>query len=480
MAGPVKAKSDTKYYIHSAICIAIMVFGRFIPVSYPFTPEGMMVAAILVGAIYGFINGNVFWPSILALLLIGTSDVTTVGAIFASLMSNGTLMFLTALFLLVGYLNHVGFARALALKIVQSKVTKGRPWVLTAFMLIAAIMPASVMSVTAVFVMSLTLLYAVCDEVGMERTDKWAVLTAIGIACACSFALFLLPIQVVPIALFGQMVAAGYEGVFPVAQFILFTAAVVAASIFGIVLVIKALKPDVSKLYNYAPPEEKIKFTGEQRFAAFLVILLLSWFIVPQFLPAGSAPRVFFAQFGPFAVVISVLMIGAFVQWKGKPRIDMAEATKGLNLWPMIIMVGSVLVISDILNRPELGFVAFVNETLGPIFNVGSPVIFTLIVMLIALVITTFVQGTLVFAIMVPLIIPIALANGFPVIATLAPFMVVANIGIIFPSSHPLGAVMHGHESIGPKPTVKYVAMFMAVSFVAAVIIGIPLGMLLF
>jgi len=479
--GTVQAQSNIRYYIHSAIALCIMIFARFIPVQYPFTQDGMLVLGVLLGAIYGFVNGNLYWASTAALLIIGMSDVTTVGAIFVSLMSNGTFMFLIVLFLLVGHLGHVGFARVLALKLVQSKITKGRPWVLTFFLLIAAFLPATVMSVTAVLVISLPILYGICDEVGIKKTDKWAVLTAIGIGMSCSLALGFWPFQVGPAALFGQLSAAGYEGGVPFVQYALFMAVMVTFCIPALVLVIKALKPDVSKLYNYTPPEEKIKFNSDQKFAGFLVCLLLALFIIPQFLPEGSAIEVFFSQFGSFAIVSFLLALGAFIRKNGKPRIDIAQAaTSGLVLWPMVIMIGTVLTIAGLLTRPDLGFNDLVTLQLGPIFESTNIFIFTLAALIFALILTIFVNGPVIYAIMIPVMVPIALAMGFPVMQVIAPFVLVSNIGIVLPSGHPLGAVLHGHESVGSKMVLKYVPIFMLVFFIIAIIVGIPLGILLF
>jgi len=472
---------DVRYYIHSAIAIGIMVFARFIPVQYPFTQGGMLVLGVLVGMIYSFVNGNLFWGSIIALLMVGASDVTSVGAVLSSAMSNGTFMFLLALFLFVGHLSNVGFSRVLALKLVQSNVTKGRPWVLTLFLILAAFLPASVMSVTAVFVMTLPILYGICDEVGIGRTEKWSVLTAIGIGMACALALAFWPFQVGPAILFGQLESAGAIAEVPFIQYVLFMTVVIGLCLLATVLIIKLLKPDVSKLYAYTPPEEKVKFNSDQKFATFLVCLLLVLFIVPQFLPAGSVPRVFLGQFGPFAIVSFLLAIGAFARKDGKPRIDIASsASKGLAMWPVLMMVAAVLTIADLLTRYDLGFVDFVTLHIGPMFDTGNVLFFIIIVLFVALLLTTLVQGSLVMIIMMPIMIPIIFLAGFTPMQTVASFSLVVNIGIVLPSGHPLGAVMHGHESIGPQAVLKYVPIFMLVFFAIAVIVGVPLGFLIF
>jgi len=480
MSSAVKSK-NVKYYIHSAIAIAIMVFARYIPVPYPFTRDGMLVLGVLIGFIYALVNGNLFWGSILALFMVGTSDVISVGGILSAVMSNGTVMFLIALFMFVAYLGSVGFARTLALKIIQSNVTKGRPWVLTLFLLLGAFIPASLMSITAVFLIVLPILYEICDEVGMEKTERWPMLTSIGIGVALALSLGFWPFQAFGSILSGQLVAGGYDGGVPFVQWVLYMTVINGICLAATVLIIRLLKPDVSKLHAYTPPAEKVKFNSDQKFALLLVGLLLALFTVPQFLPAGSAPRVFFTQFGPFAIVSFLLALGAFLRKDGKPRIDIAmAAAKGLVIWPLVIMVGTVLVIADILTREDLGFVAFIVQRLGPIFDVGNVVFFTLIVLAIAFVITTFVQGGLVIAIMFPVLVPIALSMGFPMMQIIAPFAAAVNVGLVLPSSHALAALMHGQEHIGPKNIMKYIPLFMVVTFVLVALIGIPLALVMF
>lgn len=475
-----KTVGDARYYIHSAVAIAIMVFFRFIPAPYPFTSGGMMVLGILIGAIYAFLNGNIFWGSFLGLLMIGASDYAAVGPTFASLFSNGIVMFLMLLFVLVGYLNSVGFARALALKIVQAEITRGRPWVLTFFLMLAAFIPATVMSVSATLVIALTILYAICDELGIKRTEKWAVLTAIGIATACSFALFFWPFQVVPVMLFQTMGAVGYAYEPTFMMYVLYSFIVTVLLMPATLLCIWLFKPDVTKVYNYKPPAEKAKFDSDQKFAAFIVILLLILFIVPQFLSAGTEFGRFFRQFGTVGVAAFLLALGVFIRKDGKPRIDMAKATMGLQNWPLIMMVGSVVVISDVLTRPDLGFVDWVTQVLGPVIGVNSAMGFAFIIVVIAFVINWFVQGSLVIALMVPLMIPLAQSLGFNIMPFILPFGVVINIGIILPSSHPLGAILHGHESVGGKAMIRYDSLILLVTGLISILVGVPLGFLLF
>jgi sodium-dependent dicarboxylate transporter 2/3/5 len=472
---------DVKYYINAAISIGIMVFARFIPVSEPFTPEGMMVLGVLIGAIYGFICGNIFWASLMALFMLGLSDVTSLASAFTSSLGHGTVIFLTLLFVFVGYLTSIGFARTLAVKIVRSKLTKGRPWVLTLFLFIAAFVPASVMSITAVYTFMLPLLYSICDEVGYERTDKWpmAVAITLGVAAAISIALF--PFQVGLVQLLGFMEAAGFGYGIPFVQWVVAFTVILAVCLVCLTLVIRVFfKPDVSKLYNYTPPEEKVVFTSDQRVGLTLLLILIAVFVIPQFLPQGTAIHAFMAQFGTFSVVGVVLLLGTLFRKNGKPIINLGEAVKGLMIWPLLVMVGTVLVITSHLTRPEFGFVDLIVTYLGPIVGGDSQFVLTVVFMILAIIITTFVGGNLVYAMTIPVLIPIAMAADFNIMQILVPYVMCASAGYAFPSSHPVTALMYGQDTIEPKRIVKYSLVYQVMFFIIAFVIGIPLGLLLF
>ena len=53
-----KKQSTKKWYIHTIISIAIMVFFRFIPAPEPMTQLGITVVGIFLGAIYGWCTTN--------------------------------------------------------------------------------------------------------------------------------------------------------------------------------------------------------------------------------------------------------------------------------------------------------------------------------------------------------------------------------------------------------------------------------------
>ena len=65
------ATKTVRYYILSAIGIAIMLFFRFLPPMGTVTELGMNVLGIFLGAIWCFSTVGTFWPALLALVLFG-------------------------------------------------------------------------------------------------------------------------------------------------------------------------------------------------------------------------------------------------------------------------------------------------------------------------------------------------------------------------------------------------------------------------
>lgn len=67
-----------KRYVLSIVTIIIMIgFGRLTPIE-PITPMGMKILGVFIGCIFGWLTVDVFWPSILGLILLGFTGFGTI------------------------------------------------------------------------------------------------------------------------------------------------------------------------------------------------------------------------------------------------------------------------------------------------------------------------------------------------------------------------------------------------------------------
>ena len=82
---------NKRYYINSAVVVALMALFRFIPPFGSMTAMGMTILGIFLGALWGWINCDMIWPSVLALVLLGFSGYTAnVTEALTMTISNGT------------------------------------------------------------------------------------------------------------------------------------------------------------------------------------------------------------------------------------------------------------------------------------------------------------------------------------------------------------------------------------------------------
>lgn len=57
------SNKDVKYYVNSAICLALMLGFGYLPPLAPITPLGMQILGIFLGMVYGWIFVGIPWPA---------------------------------------------------------------------------------------------------------------------------------------------------------------------------------------------------------------------------------------------------------------------------------------------------------------------------------------------------------------------------------------------------------------------------------
>ena len=110
------ATKTVRYYILSAIGIAIMLFFRFLPPMGTVTELGMNVLGIFLGAIWCFSTVGTFWPALLALVLFGTSGLYEGGvtAAFTAAFGSDTWLFVLFVLAFAAMVNNSGASRVIA------------------------------------------------------------------------------------------------------------------------------------------------------------------------------------------------------------------------------------------------------------------------------------------------------------------------------------------------------------------------------
>jgi sodium-dependent dicarboxylate transporter 2/3/5 len=475
-------KKGTKYLVNAAITILIMVFFGFISPPEPITADGMKVLGILIGAIYGWTTVGGVWPSLLALVLLGFTGSNTVTGIFTSAIGSYLMIYLMLLLIMVAVVSGTGVTKAIALRMINSKIAKGRPWVLTTVILLATILLAATTSGLATALVMWGILEEISSSVGYEKYEKWPVLMVFGIAFIALGANMILPFQSTIISQTGIFTGMYADFNLPFGSYILFSLSLVAILTVLFLLVSRfILKPDVEKIAQYEPQTDIAPFTFEQKFAIGMIFGFVIFILVPMLLPATSAVKVFFTRLSALGVLAVLLVCAMLLHKKGKKVFDFSEVARRGFVWPMFFMIATAVKASSVMLSADTGISSFLINTLTPIFGGMSEFVFIVVLSLFAIVLTNFMNNSILGITCLSLLASFMTVLGINSVLAFAIFTWASSFGFLLPSASPYGALLYGKtDMIRTKDIMKYSVIFVPIALLVLILVGIPLGRLLF
>ena len=141
-------KSNWVSYIKVLIMIIIVLgIGSLQPFG-SITPLGMKALGIFIGALYGWCLLDTLWVSIFAIIAVGYTCSSVIGALGTGFSSQIALMALAAT-LVGGALDSCKITDLLCNWCLTRKIIKGRPWVLVSMILIIAALIGAFASIIA-------------------------------------------------------------------------------------------------------------------------------------------------------------------------------------------------------------------------------------------------------------------------------------------------------------------------------------------
>lgn len=223
----------------------------------------------------------------------------------------------------------------------------------------------------------------------------------------------------------------------------------------------------------------KMTLTAEMKIClAFLVFLILSM-VLPNFLPADNAIRLFFGSkltiVGTFMLLSAILMV---IHINGKPVLDIAEGIKYIP-WPLVLLVSSALAISGFITADGMGIVPTIVTALNPLMEGKSALAITLLFVAIGLIMTNFINDVVTCMVLYPIGAQFILDAGGSIMLFAILFAQVTIQGCLMPSGSIVGAMFHGNAGwMKPKDIFFYVAIMEIVLLVVLLLAALLGGFL--
>ena len=470
--------------VNGVIALAIYLIVSNIPPVEPLTNTGIQVLGIILGLIYGLITMEPAIPSIAALILLGTTGYTNVMGAFMSGGGHYAVVMVLGLMMIGGIMNYSGLARALAERIINSKLANGRPWVLTFLILLAAMIPSMFLTAIPVLIIVWGIIRNIFEIVGFQKGEKWPALMMAGITGSAAIGISAMPFSMGVSTDFGIFMSLFPDAVMPALPFIGTSLVLCAAFVVLELLVLRFLfRPDVSKLKSYKAPEHNEPLTTNQKRGLVLLIIFVILALLPDLLPDGTPFQIFMSGAGVIGASFFVVLLALIIRNKdGSPFITVQQIADNGIFWSLLLMIAALMVVCGSITDPSLGISTALANLLSPMVQSVGPFGVFAILLAISLIGTNLLDNAVIGMALAAVISMIAQDLTISAVGTFCLLLHSAEYGVLLPASSPLGAMTYGQIETGwlNRKTILLTGFaFMAVFYVVLLFLGYPmLGLL--
>lgn len=474
-----------RFYIDYAIMFLIMIGAHFVPTVSTITPYGMQLLGIFIALLYGWTTQGTLLPSLIGIVALFATKSTTVPEFWAHGFGSTTVVFMVLIFIYMALVDSSGVMAFMANWFVTRKFVNGRPWVLSATLLLGCFVTAALANPLAALMIFWGIVYRICSLVGYKPLDKWPTIMIVGVMIASTLGWGAFPYKILALMILGSYTA--LTGT-PINFGAYSLSAIVLGSlcVLGYVLVARIVyRPDVAALKNFSSDfidKSTLKLNKKQKIIFASLFIFVAMVVLPSFLtkifPAFAAFMQMLDTTGLVLIVIIALML---MRVDGEPLMDFCEAARKGVLWDSVIITSIILPIANLLMADPTGIKNALVMLLKPILAGRSPVVFIILVIVIAGILTNFANNAVVGILFVSLSFAMAESIGLNVAAVTTLIVIVAHLALFTPAASPLAAMLFSNrEWVTSKDVMKYSAGGIIVGIVVLIVVGIPLTGLLF
>lgn len=451
-------KNSKKHVVVTLIGIFFMfLFGHIFPTWATVTRMGVQYLGIMIGWIVMCAFGlPMSIASIMAMAACTLPGYFTASAAISSSIGNSITVLVIFIFVLVYVFEQSGTGEFLVRWFLSRKIVNGRPYLFTAFFLLAIITIGSVIGSFGAISLTIAILNNIANVSGMKKQDHYIRFLLLSVVGLSGVTEILYPFK--PYAqLYSGIFNASLEGVgTQISGTTYLQTSITIAVISFILLMLLArfvFNFDLKKIRDLDITTLR---AGEfQRMKTSQVVILgvtiLSFFqpFIIMLLPESSALYGFLNNMGQALFMGLLLCLLALTKIHGTPIMDpVAAFAKGVN-WHVVFAIGSVLLVGTALASDECGIAAWLldifSSTLG---NMGIiPVM--IVVALLSCIITQFFSNSATAIIFCTVLAPIS-AVLYQEGINISVFPAIIGIGTltacILPSGSGQSAIMLGTE----------------------------------
>lgn len=478
-------KASHKRLIHICIGLGIMILFPYLPISLPeITDVGMQVIGIFLGTIYLWTTTEPLWSCLISVGMLGLSDYAAMGTVLSSLLGNGTAIQMLFLMLFTAALTHYKITPYIVRLIFKIKFANGRPWVLSTVILTGAYLIASFIDPLSAILLFWAIMYAMFKELNMTKDDLYAKLMLMLIPIISLIGSGVAPYRAARIAIFASYaeMSGGSTEILP-GSYLAFSFTMGFAILLLNVLACKfIIRPNVDALKNLSldsiAQEELEPMTLQQKIISWSFALLILLLLFPPMLT--SIPIMSLISSNAIGIPMIIVAILCMIRIDNKPVFNFQEVMSQRFGWGIYLLACTAMLYGTVLTADSVGTKAMLTTVLSPFFNGMSPLLFAVLLLIIATILTNIANNLVIQTLLLPIILTYVASAGIDGAAYVALLsFVVSATSFMTPAASAYTAVMYGNkEWLSNKDLYKYTPLFAAIGLLGLIVIGIPLSQL--
>ena len=465
-------------FIHLTIALVIILIFWLLPPLAPITPIGMRVLGVFLGTLYGWNTCGFLWPSLLGILAFVLSGYMTMPQALAAGFGSSTCILLLFAFLFLSIMNDSGASRFIALWIISRKCFAGKPWLLSWAFFAASYALCCVTTAVATIVLCWSILYTLCQSVGYQSGDRYPTAMVIGVVYACEIGSVALPWRANPLLLMGT-----FESISAIpTNYLYYIAITIPIALICITLYIVMCKflfrIDASRLAqaNTAAicTADELTLNKQQKLGlGFLGVMVLAM-LLPSLLPAHSLVGTILTRLTPAGILMTFVLLLMLTHLEGKPFFDFKTAARRIQ-WETIFLCAATLPITSALTNESTGIQPALELLLHPLRSHTSPFVFTLLIFIIAIILTNFANNVITGIILIPVVYSFSVNMGLDASAIVILMCVCVHFGILTPVASPMAAVLYSNTQwVKTKDILHFGFPALLLALTAIWLIGLP------
>ncbi len=201
--------------------------------------------------------------------------------------------------------------------------------------------------------------------------------------------------------------------------------------------------------------------------------------LIPSLLPA-DLPITNYLKSRSLIGACALFAAVMWIQYKGERLYTVSELAASLS-WGIYFLLASAFLFGNLLIAPGTNISILLELLFRNSLQGLGYYSFILLIMVLAIIITNFMNSNVMAIILAPIVAQIALSYGFDAMPIAILFIYVLALAVLTPGSGIAGAILYGNREWLPGKAAFLYALFVSVLFVLiAIVFGIPLASLLF